>query len=146
MEKTWVIDLLRRGTEVWVVDLPGTGELRHPSSSKELGDWKTFYLAYLLDQSLVGMRTEAVLNLAALMASESGENESPLHYFGDREAAVTLLHAAIVERQFVLLMTDQIEEPWTNVCRDHEPETQLTLTIHGVLMYYDSPDLRQVLK
>lgn len=147
LENSTIQDRLNEGQEVWVTDLPGIGELRNPSSSKQLGDWKTFYLAYLLEKPLAGMRTETVLNLARLVASDSGDNAKPIHLMGEREAEVALLHAKSVEPK--LFHNDELNQErdsWAEVCKQTEPVNQLSNSIHGVLMHYDLPDLDRLMK
>ena len=53
--------LVREGYVVVAVDLRGTGETAGDTRAKPdalLGEWKSFYLAYLLGQPLVGLHTE----------------------------------------------------------------------------------------
>ncbi len=130
--------LLNNGQEVWVLDLPGIGELQNRSSSQQLGDWKTFFLAYLLDQSLVGLRTEAVLNCARWM-------DFPPLLVAEGDTAISALHAKALEpKLFKGLELVGSVESWSKVCEDSHPAGQLPNTIHDVLEHYDLPDLKHL--
>ena len=145
VENPDVQQLLKQGHEIWALDLRGIGELRNRSSSKQLGDWKTFYLAYLLDQSLVGSRTEDVLNCARFMATDAERQSKPVRLIATGEACVTALHAKALEPELLgpLTLKDGIES-WAKVCEDPNPDGQLPNTIHGVLEHYDLPDLKRL--
>lgn len=144
LQNNAVSKALQNGHEVWAMDLRGIGELRNRSSSNQLGDWKTFYMAYLLDQSLVGPRAEDILNLVRWMQSV-GKAES-VHILTDGEANVAALHAIAVEPQLFDGHTFQNVTPWQVVCEDPNPEGKLPNTIHGVLKQYDLNQLIRLTK
>ena len=145
LENTDIQALLKQRHEVWALDLRGLGELRNRSSSKQLGDWKTFFLAYLLDQSLVGSRTEDVLSCARWIRAEAGQQSKPVRLMATGEACVTALHAKALEPElFGSLSLKDSPESWAKVCGDSNPDGQLPNTIHGVLRHYDLPDLKRL--
>ena len=145
IENPQVQALLKQGHEVWALDLRGIGELRDRSGSKQLGDWKTFFLAYLLDQSLVGSRAEDVLSCARWIKADAGQNSQPLRLIATGEASVAALHAKALEPGlFGSLTLDGGIESWIKVCEDSNPDGQLPNTIHGVLEHYDLPDLKRL--
>ncbi|MCA9072476.1 MAG: prolyl oligopeptidase family serine peptidase, partial [Planctomycetaceae bacterium] len=81
-----VQEAIHDGREIWALDLRGIGELRHPSSNNQLGDWKTFYLSYLLEQSLVGRRTEDVINCARSVLMMEDRKMKPIEIIATDEA------------------------------------------------------------
>ncbi len=145
IENTEVQDLLKQGQEVWALELRGIGELRNRSSSKQLGDWKTFFLAYLLDQSVVGSRAEDVLICARWMKAEAGQSSKPVRLIATGEARIAALHVKALEPGlFGSLAIENGTESWAKVCEDSNPNGQLPNTIHGVLRHYDLPDLKRL--
>ncbi len=141
MQNEKVIEVLEEGSEVWAMDLRGIGELRHPSSNQQLGDWKTFFLAYLLDQSLVGPRTEDVLVCARLMQTELSGKALKIRLVANGEATVTAAHALVVEPELLGKFSLGNLTSWIVICKDPNREGQLTNAIHSVLRHYDLPYL-----
>ncbi len=147
LENPQVQEKLRAGQEIWVMDLRGLGELRQSAANEQLGDWKTFFLAYLLDQSLVGGRTEDVFHLARLMKTDAGENAKPIELLADGEAGITVFHAKALEPElFGAFAVQQGLDSWAEVCKESDRGKQLPSAIHGVLMHYDLPDLVRLMK
>ncbi len=147
IENAQVQALLQEGQEVWALDLRGIGELRNRSSSKQLGDWKTFFLAYLLDQSLVGRRAEDVVKCARWINADAGQSSKPVRLIATGEACIAALHAKALEPGlFGPLALENGIESWAKVCEDPNPDGQLPNTIHGVLMHYDLSDLKRLAK
>jgi len=52
---------VKDGYVVVSVDLRGQGETGNQRTDTQLGDWKTFFLSYLLGQSIVGAHAEDIL-------------------------------------------------------------------------------------
>jgi cephalosporin-C deacetylase-like acetyl esterase len=139
-----VSKLVRDGQEVWSVDLRGIGELRSKSASNQLGDWKTFYAAYLLGESFVGQRAEDILISARLMTDGASE-DAKIDLVATGEAAIPALHAAAVEPQlFGSVQFPEEMKSWADIAGDSEPAGQLTGTVHGALRYYDLPQLHRL--
>jgi hypothetical protein len=144
-----ILEELRAGFEVWAVDLRGVGELRHSSGSKSLGDWKTFFLAYLLDQSLTGGQTNDVLNVGQVMQSDlkssnpaNANQKHRIHLVGGGVAA---FHANAVDPDNFIIRKSDTVPGWANLCEDRSPDSELTSCIHSVLMQYDIDDLLPLL-
>ena len=142
--------LVKQGHLVMAVDLPGNGETRGEGAEGQLGDWKNFYMAYLLGKSLVGMRSAAILQCGRLLATyqaESSKNrpsDEPreVHLLASGETAIPALHAAALEPDtFQSLQLRHMVGSWAEVVRANETENQLTGTVHAALRTYDLPDL-----
>ena len=134
--------LVKQGYVVVAVDLRGWGETSPGKADPLLGDWKNFYLAYLLGRSLVGLRTEDALASAHFLAYYQTEKPREVHLVGVGEAGVVALHAAALEPQLFTSVTvrDGLAS-WSEVVGQRVPAGRLTSTIHGALSTYDLPDL-----
>jgi hypothetical protein len=139
--------LVRQGSLVLAVDLRGIGETAGGPPNELLGAaWKEFYLAYLLGQSMVGLRAEDVLASARFLADyEAGGKRRQVRMLAIGEATVPALHAAALEPQlFKSVQLKDAMKPWTEVANAGKPAGQLSSAIHGALGLYDWPDLRRL--
>ena len=134
--------LVKRGHVVLAVDLSGIGETRGAGSNKLLGDWKNFYMAYLLGESLVGRRAEETLMIARQVANARRKSFRRVHLTAVGETAIPALHAASLEPSlFASVTLRHAIRTWSDVVRAKEPKEQLLNTVHGALEFYDLPDL-----
>ena len=137
-------ELVHMGALVLAVDLRGIGETAAGPANALLGaDWKEFYLAYLLGQSMVGLRTEDTLAAARFLANhDSGGKPRSVRLVGIGQSAVPALHAAALEPGlFAKVKLNGGLSSWSDVMATSEPAGQLTSAVHGVLGCYDLPDL-----
>jgi dienelactone hydrolase len=132
--------LVNDGRLVLAVDLPGIGETRGEGANPQMGDWKDFYMAYLLGKSMVGIRAESALVVAR--ALHSRHEDMPIHLVAIGEAAVPALHAAALDPDvFASVRLVGMRSSWTEVVDAGETQNELVSTVHGVLAVYDLPDL-----
>jgi hypothetical protein len=142
--------LVKDGYVVVSVDLRGQGETATPNARPDamLGDWKPFYLAYLLGKSLVGMHTEDVLSAGHFVAYYQTEPEKPrrVHLVGVGQSSIAALHAAAFEPElFASVTLRRAPSDWSSIVPQPVPAGQLTSTVHGALRVYDLPDLARTL-
>ncbi|MGI6458824.1 MAG: acetylxylan esterase [Candidatus Hydrogenedentales bacterium] len=137
--------LVKQGVTVVAVDLPGLGETtssKDPKGgfSKLLSpNWKEFFLAYKLGQSLLGLRAESVLMLARTLGGN-------VQVLGVGEAGPAVLHAAALEPGlFASVRLEHSLDTWASVVTTSEHFQQLANCVHGALRDYDLPDLVKVL-
>ena len=139
--------LVLQGSLVLAIDVRGVGETA-PSAPNELlgAAWKESYMAYLLGQSLVGLRAEDVLSSARFLAShESGSKPRRVRLAASGEATVPALHAVALEPQlFAAAGLKEAMQSWAEIARGGDPAGQLTSAVHGALAVYDWPDLRRL--
>lgn len=134
--------LVRQGYVVVAVDLRGLGETAPGKPDPLLGDWKGYYLAYLLGQSLVGLHTEDALSAGHFVAHYQTEEPRRVHLVGVGRAGIPALHAAALEPGLFASLTLRRSLPsWSDVVGQSVPSGQLTSTVHGALRIYDLPDL-----
>jgi len=137
--------LVKQGHIVLAVDLSGLGETRRSGSGGMLGDWKNYYMAYLLGKSLVGMRAEDTLIAARFLSEQRNPTNGKarrVHLIAVGETAIPALHAAAVHP--ALIGNAQLKRTirsWRDVVSASETQNQLTGTVHGALRFYDLPNL-----
>lgn len=146
-------ELVRRGHEVLAVDLSGIGESalssqpttrRHWSQALFGPDGESFWLAYLLGKSLVGVRAEDALAAARYLQTGPDGNgtKRKVHVIGIGRAGLPALHAAALEPAlFDTVSLRQTTSSWADVVQAPLGNAHLTETVHGVLGTYDLPDL-----
>lgn len=133
--------LVKSGKTVVAVDLSGQGETSKFERTDLHGDWKTASLAYLLGQSLVGIRTGDTLAVARI-ASDLVEENIGLELIGAGEAGIIALHAAALEPDlFQSVRLFDSPESWAKLVPQPVPGIGLDYSVHGALELYDLPDL-----
>ena len=142
-----VEQLVEQGYAVVTVDLRGQGETSAGERDPLLTDWKTYYLAYLLGQPLIGLRVEDALAAADFVAYYEKERTSPrnVHLVGVGQAGIVALHAAALQPDlFASVTLRDVPSSWAKIVRQNAPAGQLDSTVHGALEVYDLPDLVQL--
>jgi dienelactone hydrolase len=146
--------LVRQGHLVLAVDLCGIGETaadaaeegrrRHWSEPLFGPDGEEFWLAYLLGESLIGLRTEDALAAAKFLQHyrTSGNEPRTVRVVGIGRAGLPALHAVALERErFLSLTLEGTLSSWQEVVEAPLGNEHLTETVHGALQVYDLPDL-----
>lgn len=126
------------------VDLRGQGETASGERNELLGDWKTYYLSYLLGKPLVGPRVEDTLAAAHFVAYYQKAKDDPreVHVVGVGQAGIVALHAAAMRPDlFTSVTLRDVPSDWTSLLAQDVPAGQLDSTAHGALAVYDLPDL-----
>lgn len=151
-----VMDLVLKGYPVLAVDLRGFGETVSDwgsgSWAETFGrDWKTSFMAYMLDRPYVAMRAEDVMVCARLAANHKSDG-TPLatprkvHLVASGQAALAGLHAAALEPGlFASVRLERYLSTYDSVVRIPEAKGQLVNAVHGALAVYDVPDLVRAL-
>ncbi len=142
--------LAKAGQVVMVIDVRGVGELESPENYKGWAqyfgqDWQDYFAAYLVGKSFVGMRTEDVLDAAwALKAHSAVVEKNPVHVIGVGEAAPAVLHAAAFEpNMFASVTLEDDLDSWNGLLGEKVTHNQLINAVHGALLVYDLPELRE---
>jgi dienelactone hydrolase len=138
--------LVREGYVVVAVDLRGTGETAAGKPDALLGQWKSYYLAYLLGQSIVGLHTEDVIAAGRFVAHYKTKTPRKVHVIAVGRHSVPVLHAAALDPDlFTSVELKQPLEAWSPIVAQSVPAGMLTTTVHGALAVYDLPDLTRVI-
>ena len=109
-----------------------------------LGDWKTYYLSYVLGKSLLGGRVEDALAAADFVAFYQRKKDNPreVHLVGVGQSGIIALHAAAMRPDlFTSVTLKNTPHDWTSVVSNPTPIGMLDSTVHGALNVYDLPDL-----
>jgi cephalosporin-C deacetylase-like acetyl esterase len=134
--------LVKDGYVVVAIDLRGTGETAAGKPDALLGDWKNFYLAYLLGQSLLGLHTEDAVCGGQFVSHYKTKTPRKVHLVGVGRAGIVALHAAALEPDlFASVKLKRTLDSWSSVVRRPVPAGLLTTAVHGALRTYDLPDL-----
>jgi dienelactone hydrolase len=139
--------LVDEGYVVVAVDLAGMGETATGNRDKLLGDWKTYYLNYLLGKSFVGVRTEQAIACAQWASNYETKKPRTVHLVGVGAATIPALHAAALEQDLIATTTLRKQAPsWTDVVNSPAAAGQLDNAIHGALRFYDTTDLAKAIE
>jgi len=107
-----------------------------------LGQSKSYFLAYLLGQSLVGLHTEDALAGAQFVANYKTKKPRKVELIGIGNAGIVALHAAALEPDlFASVTLRDAPKAWGPLVAERVPAGLLTSTVHGALATYDLPDL-----
>jgi cephalosporin-C deacetylase-like acetyl esterase len=138
--------LVRAGYVVVSVDLRGQGETAHGKPDPLLGDWKTYSLAYLLGQSVVGGHAEDILIAGKWAADYKSQKPREVHLVATGQSGIAALHAAALNPGMFATITLQDTPPsWSAMAGSVENAKRFTATVHGALKVYDLPDLIRLL-
>ncbi len=147
--KTWNVNRIaawmEKGTSVLAVDLSGLGELREftdakPMLAKNIG-WDLCYSAYLLGESIVGLRAAEILSLIKYLESQTRKQ---IRLAADGEPGVAALHAVFLAPKAVAAVEiSGALASWHDVVASERSLNQLPNAVHGALAWYDLPDLVQ---
>jgi cephalosporin-C deacetylase-like acetyl esterase len=136
--------LVERDFVVVSIDLRGQGETASGKPDAMLGDWKTFYLAYLMGQSVVGAHAEDILAAAQWVADYQSEKPREIHLVAVGKTCVAALHAAAMNpHRFTSITLKDGPGSWSSMLGNPEASRSLTTSVHGALFYYDLDELRQ---
>lgn len=134
--------IVKEGYVVVSVDLRGQGETSSGTLDGQLGDWKSFYLAYLLGQSTVGGQTEDILAAGQWVANYQSKQPREVHLIAVGRTGVAALHAAAMNPElFTSVTLRDAPHSWSIIPGSSAEARWLTTTVHGALRAYDLPDL-----
>lgn len=126
------------GLVVVAIDLSGTGETLPDKPDPLFGDWKTTAYAYLLGQSLLGIRTEDVLITSRWATNYARDEKREVHLVATGWATLVALHAAALEPDaFATLKVHNMPAPWSDQLADMPPVGAAPWAVHNALSVYD---------
>jgi len=139
--------LVQAGSVVVSIDLRGTGETAAGGRRDDaFGDSKSYFLAYLLGQSFVGLHTEDTLSAGQFVANYKVKTPRKVRLIAVGHAGIPALHAVALEPQlFASLTLKNAPESWSSIIPQRVPSGQLTSTVQGALATYDLPDLARTI-
>ncbi len=134
--------LVKEGYVVLAFDMRGQGETSSGKPDRMLGDWKTFFTAYLIGKSVVGAHAEDILCAARWAAHYKTDKIRDVHLVATGKSAVAALHAAAFDRDlFKTITLHESPSDWSSMAGSVALAPLLTTTVHGALECYDLPNL-----
>ena len=134
--------IVKDGLVVVSVDLRGQGETGSGKPDGQLGDAKSFFLAYLLGQSIVGAHTEDILAAGQWVANYKSTKPREVHLIAVGRVGVAALHAAALNpKLFTSVTLKDCPKTWSTIPGEPAQSRWLTTTVHGALAAYDLTDL-----
>ena len=138
--------LVAEGYVVVTIDLRGQAETATAKPDDLLGDWKNYYLAYLLGRPLLGLHVEDALAAGHFVAYYQTSEPRDVHLVGVGQAGIAALHAAALRPDlFTTVTLRQTPHDWSSLIHEPVPKGQLTTAVHGALQTYDLPDLVELI-
>ena len=145
-----VRQLVDQGHTVLALDVRGTGETApggKPWYSSRFGAAsKQVMLAYLLERSFVGDRTEDILAAVGWLQNHTGAKSGGVRLMATDHLCTPALHAAFLHpEQIASLKLTRPLVSWTSIIETPVTKHQLPNMVHGALTVYDLPQLVQAL-
>ena len=131
----------------------GKGELvivnLRDSGFSRTRNWRFYgadaWIAYLLGDSYLAMRTRDLLSVARKLRAE-GELGRPIHVHAGGEMVPVALHAAALEPDLFASVTLRGGlRRWDELIESRDPVPHLHDVVHGALRHYDLPDLVELI-
>lgn len=138
-------DYLKNNIHVCAIDLRGIGETAPVPSKNDItrtvgAGWEDYFRAYLVGKSYVGMRVHDYFSIIKYLKKKFGDRiDILIHTEGI--LCVPALHTAF------LMLPEKIElnlkglVSWSNIIENPRIQGQITNAVHGVLKWYDTPQL-----
>jgi hypothetical protein len=109
-------------------------------------NWEDCFRAYLLGKSIVGIRAEDIILCTDYLANFRKFDTNMVEMIAVGEVGVPALHAAFLyPDKFSKLTLRNVLNSWAGVIQSEKSINQLSNAVHGVLKYYDLPDLARIL-
>ncbi|MBI1355510.1 MAG: prolyl oligopeptidase family serine peptidase [Acidobacteria bacterium] len=138
--------LVEQGRVVFALDLRGWGEtgardVRGGAFADYFGAYGPAMTAFLLDDSLLGLRVRDVATALAWMASRPEIDAGRISAVGVGEASVPLLHAAVLDERLAELRLERMLISYQAVVKQRIHRRVFESVARGVLRQYDLPQL-----
>jgi cephalosporin-C deacetylase-like acetyl esterase len=141
--------LVRDGNLVVAVDVRGIGETRPPHSSSscnefgQLFDCETAmaYMAWFMDQSLLGMRVQDVVRSVDYVAGRQGADPKHLHVIGKGMGGLWCLYAAALDPRIRSLISVQSLLSYQSLTQVDRYRYGANVFVPDVLLHFDLPQV-----
>jgi cephalosporin-C deacetylase-like acetyl esterase len=143
-------EYLARSYAVVMADLRGLGEMKDPASFNDPKyfnqEYRNAMIALHVGKSLVSQRTTDVITLTDYIYQHERLSKSNIHLVANGIAALSALHAAVLDKRINKLTVSQLLPSFTAIYADPTRLNWYSSVIPNVLTYYDIPDLVMYLK
>lgn len=151
-----VLDTLaRKGNLVIAVDVRGIGETQpgHGSRSSAAGVFRQLfdvetalsYMAWFMDQSLLGMRVQDVLRSVDYVMSRPDANNQPLHVIGVRRGGLWCLYAAALDARIRSLISVRSPLSYRSLAQVDRYLYGADVFVPDVLLEFDLPQIAGII-
>lgn len=138
-------EYLARSYAVVMADLRGLGEMKDPASFNDPKyfnqEYRNAMIALHMGKSLVSQRTTDVITLTDYIYQHERLSKSNIHLIANGIAALSALHAAVLDKRINKLTVSQLLPSFTAIYADPTQLNWYSSVIPNVLTYYDIPDL-----
>jgi cephalosporin-C deacetylase-like acetyl esterase len=136
-------ELVRGGRVVLAIDLRGMGETREESSRvwSLFGHFNSAMTALLMGKTLVGLRAQDVVRAVDALAARRDVEMESLSAFGKGDAAVVLLHAAVLDDRIKSVALEEMLVSYESVIAWKVHQQIFESIVPAALTNYDLPDL-----
>jgi len=139
--------LTQRGFIVLAPDFRGWGESA-PAEERYSSDWPGHFgdyssamTAFLISESLAGMRANDIVRGVEVLAQRSDVDTGRIYGIGKRQGAVPLLYAAVMDQRLSKLVFDEMLVSYSAVVRRPVHRRVFESVVPGALREFDLPDL-----
>jgi hypothetical protein len=144
---TWIKKYLQEQKAVVLADLSGLGETEDPlpfNDPKYFNkEYRNAMIALHAGTSMVALRTNNVLQLLDFISQEKSWKNIPVQIHADGVSALSVLHAAVIDRRITNIQLSKTISSFTEVFADPMRKDWYSYVVPGVLQYYDIRDLRK---
>ena len=138
-------DMTSNGNIIVTADVRGVGELEDPYSYNLTKywnrEWRCAVVALHEGRPLVGQRVVDVLTLTDFCTHHPLLKGRSLHVVGDGLFGPVLMHAAVLDPRIEKVTLTRTLKTWKEYLEHPLQYDMMTNVVHGVLQYYDLPDL-----
>jgi hypothetical protein len=136
---------LAHNQAVVMADLRGLGEMKDPASFNDPKyynqEYRNAMISLHIGKPLAGQRTLDVLSLIDFVKNDSQLSKAPIHIIARGVAALSALHAAVIDNRFTKLTLQRNLTSFTNIYSNPTLLNWYSYCIPNVLVHYDVDDL-----
>ena len=146
--KQLVLDKLKKGYIIMVLDVSNTGELRSAKKVSGSGVDYEFAVAKMCiyaGKTLLGCRTEDLLIARDYLKTILKVDEKKIELLASEQIGPCAIHAAIIDGGFSKIYLINSPDSWENLIKTHFKPDNIGIIVPNALKYYDLPDLIKVL-
>lgn len=145
--KQLVIQKLKEGYVVMVVDVSNTGELRTQENSRQVNyEFFVGKMPIYAGRTLLGYRTEDLVIARDYLQTVVNINNKKVEILASEQVGPSAIHAAFIDGGFSKLYLMNTIDSWESIVKTHFTPDNIGIIVPNVLKYYDLPDLELLLK
>ena len=140
--KQLVLQKLKEGFTVMIVDVSNTGELRTPEEGRDMSyEFSIAKMPVYAGRTLLGYRTQDLIIAKNYLKSVLKNNSSKIELLTSEQIGPCAVHAAFLDGSFSKLYLKDSPESWEKLVTTHFKPDNIGIIVPNVLKFYDLPDL-----